>query len=288
MSYAEMAMGTKPRACAVSPAASACITRLKSRVAASSGVIVLRSGGVPAAAGPVIGGAAGGAGSESIIRGPTLATTRARRAAPAMNQGRFRLAPVPPAAAGVPGTTGVPHMLQKRPPRGIGLPQPVHRRVSSRDPPHCEQNFPVSFVLPQPGQVFGIQQAPSVEVAAECRTGRAPPQAVVTRSGRLTSQAGRRWSGEGWVQDRRFRGIPGRLRVFRGGMRSASGGRSTRTIEIEMNAAFRVGVVQRAVGVDKEATLAGHEASIRQAAERGAQVICLQELFDAPYFCKVT
>lgn len=55
-----------------------------------------------------------------------------------------------------------------------------------------------------------------------------------------------------------------------------------------MNAAFRVGVVQRAVGVDKEATLAGHEASIRQAAERGAQVICLQELFDAPYFCKVT
>ncbi|MEX2582285.1 MAG: carbon-nitrogen hydrolase [Gemmatimonadota bacterium] len=55
-----------------------------------------------------------------------------------------------------------------------------------------------------------------------------------------------------------------------------------------MSGAFQIGVVQRAVGIDKESTLAGHEESIREAAARGAQVICLQELFDAPYFCKVT
>ena len=54
------------------------------------------------------------------------------------------------------------------------------------------------------------------------------------------------------------------------------------------NQPFQIGLIQRAVGVDKEATVAGHEAAIREAAARGAQVICLQELFDAPYFCKVT
>ena len=30
------------------------------------------------------------------------------------------------------------------------------------------------------------------------------------------------------------------------------------------------------------------ERGIREAAARGAQIVCLQELFDAPYFCKVT
>lgn len=52
--------------------------------------------------------------------------------------------------------------------------------------------------------------------------------------------------------------------------------------------AFKIGLIQRAVGLDKEATVAGHEEAIREAAGRGAQVICLQELFDSPYFCKVT
>jgi len=42
------------------------------------------------------------------------------------------------------------------------------------------------------------------------------------------------------------------------------------------------------VAADREATIVGHEEAIREAATRGAQVICLQELFDAPYFCKVT
>jgi N-carbamoylputrescine amidase len=51
--------------------------------------------------------------------------------------------------------------------------------------------------------------------------------------------------------------------------------------------AFRIGLVQLAVAADREATVSAHEDAIREAADRGAQVICLQELFDAPYFCKV-
>ena len=55
-----------------------------------------------------------------------------------------------------------------------------------------------------------------------------------------------------------------------------------------MSGRFTVGLIQRRVGVDKASTVAGHIADIEEAARRGAQVICLQELFDAPYFCKVT
>jgi N-carbamoylputrescine amidase len=51
---------------------------------------------------------------------------------------------------------------------------------------------------------------------------------------------------------------------------------------------FKIGLIQLAVEVDKETTVASHESAIRKAAGQGAQVICLQELFDAPYFCKVT
>ncbi|HSU16573.1 carbon-nitrogen hydrolase [Longimicrobium sp.] len=51
---------------------------------------------------------------------------------------------------------------------------------------------------------------------------------------------------------------------------------------------YKIGLVQLAVGADKEATVSAHEQAIRDAAAQGAQVICLQELFDAPYFCKVT
>ena len=51
---------------------------------------------------------------------------------------------------------------------------------------------------------------------------------------------------------------------------------------------YRIGLIQLAVGPDREATVSAHERAIREAASRGAQVICLQELFDAPYFCKVT
>ena len=52
--------------------------------------------------------------------------------------------------------------------------------------------------------------------------------------------------------------------------------------------AFKIGLIQLAVGESKEATVATHERAVRDAARKGAQVVCLQELFDAPYFCKVT
>src|SRR6187397_713139 len=49
---------------------------------------------------------------------------------------------------------------------------------------------------------------------------------------------------------------------------------------------FTVGLVQDAAGADREANLASSIALIREAHRRGAQVICLKELFNAPYFCK--
>ncbi len=49
---------------------------------------------------------------------------------------------------------------------------------------------------------------------------------------------------------------------------------------------FTVGLVQDAAGADRDANLANSVSSIREAHRRGAQVICLKELFNAPYFCK--
>jgi N-carbamoylputrescine amidase len=51
---------------------------------------------------------------------------------------------------------------------------------------------------------------------------------------------------------------------------------------------FGIGLIQLPVDAEKEATLASHERAIREAADRGAGIVCLQELFDAPYFCKVS
>jgi N-carbamoylputrescine amidase len=53
-------------------------------------------------------------------------------------------------------------------------------------------------------------------------------------------------------------------------------------------APFTIGLVQQSVGTDPSATVAAAEQGIREAASRGAQIVCLQELFNAPYFCKVT
>ncbi len=55
-----------------------------------------------------------------------------------------------------------------------------------------------------------------------------------------------------------------------------------------MSGIFRIGLIQLAVGADKQSTVQAHEEAIRDAARTGAQIICLQELFDAPYFCKTT
>ncbi|MCU0451725.1 MAG: carbon-nitrogen hydrolase [Bernardetiaceae bacterium] len=48
-----------------------------------------------------------------------------------------------------------------------------------------------------------------------------------------------------------------------------------------------VGLVQTACTANKEANTALAEAKIRQAAQQGAQIVCLQELFGSLYFCDV-
>ncbi len=55
-----------------------------------------------------------------------------------------------------------------------------------------------------------------------------------------------------------------------------------------MTSPFTIAAIQHAVTGDKQSTIDAAVNAIRDAAARGAQIICLQELFDAPYFCKVT
>ncbi len=50
---------------------------------------------------------------------------------------------------------------------------------------------------------------------------------------------------------------------------------------------FTIGLIQDHADADGAATLARTGDLIRQAAARGAQIVCLKELFNAPYFCKV-
>ncbi|MEP0844890.1 MAG: acyltransferase, partial [Phycisphaerae bacterium] len=47
---------------------------------------------------------------------------------------------------------------------------------------------------------------------------------------------------------------------------------------------FTIGLVQHACVEDRSANLARAVAGIREAAARGARIICLQELFASPYF----
>jgi N-carbamoylputrescine amidase len=49
---------------------------------------------------------------------------------------------------------------------------------------------------------------------------------------------------------------------------------------------FTIGVIQDHAGTDGAANVARAETLIREAARKGAQIICLKELFNAPYFCK--
>ena len=51
---------------------------------------------------------------------------------------------------------------------------------------------------------------------------------------------------------------------------------------------FTVGLIQAAVSDDIAANVRHAQDKIREAASRGAQIICLQELFDAPYFAQAT
>jgi N-carbamoylputrescine amidase len=49
---------------------------------------------------------------------------------------------------------------------------------------------------------------------------------------------------------------------------------------------FTIGIIQDRATDDRAATVDGTAARVRDAAARGAQIICLKELFNAPYFCK--
>ena len=50
--------------------------------------------------------------------------------------------------------------------------------------------------------------------------------------------------------------------------------------------AFRVGIIQDHATADREANVDRGEQLVRAAAGRGAQIICLKELFNRQYFCK--
>jgi N-carbamoylputrescine amidase len=51
---------------------------------------------------------------------------------------------------------------------------------------------------------------------------------------------------------------------------------------------FTVGIIQDSAGDDAQANVERAVERIREAAARGAQIVCLKELFNAPYFCKST
>jgi N-carbamoylputrescine amidase len=53
-----------------------------------------------------------------------------------------------------------------------------------------------------------------------------------------------------------------------------------------MSAPFTVGIIQDSASDDTAATLSATIDRVREAAARGAQIVCLKELFNAPYFCK--
>ncbi len=53
-----------------------------------------------------------------------------------------------------------------------------------------------------------------------------------------------------------------------------------------MSKPFTVALVQEAVTEDIDANVERAIARIREAAKQGAQIVCLQELFNSPYFCK--
>jgi N-carbamoylputrescine amidase len=56
--------------------------------------------------------------------------------------------------------------------------------------------------------------------------------------------------------------------------------------DMPANGAFTIGLIQDHAGGDGAANMARAEQLVREAARRGAQIICLKELFNAPYFCK--
>ena len=55
---------------------------------------------------------------------------------------------------------------------------------------------------------------------------------------------------------------------------------------LETVSAFTIGIIQDHATPDLQENVQRAERLVRQAASKGAQIICLKELFNAPYFCK--
>ena len=53
-----------------------------------------------------------------------------------------------------------------------------------------------------------------------------------------------------------------------------------------MQESFRIGLVQASCSADPNENLAKTEWKVREAASKGAQIVCLQELFRSQYFCR--
>ncbi len=49
---------------------------------------------------------------------------------------------------------------------------------------------------------------------------------------------------------------------------------------------FRVGLVQMAMSFNLDENLAAAVNKVEEAAQQGAEVVCLPELFRSPYFCQ--
>ena len=70
------------------------------------------------------------------------------------------------------------------------------------------------------------------------------------------------------------------------GAGTATSDRLAATLTAESTAPFTIGIIQDHATADTAANLARAERLVRDAAGRGAQIICLKELFNGPYFCK--
>ena len=55
---------------------------------------------------------------------------------------------------------------------------------------------------------------------------------------------------------------------------------------VHRDSAFKIGLVQMSCGTNVDANLQKAVQGIRKAASAGAEIICLQELFRAQYFCR--
>src|SRR5438034_9240602 len=75
--------------------------------------------------------------------------------------------------------------------------------------------------------------------------------------------------------------VPGPLYQAAGPVEAPAGGERPMTRDT-----FTIGLIQMRMSADREVNLAKAEAAIADAAKRGAEVVCLPELFTGYYFCQ--